>query len=116
LKTKDLSILIAQAADAQKATDVVILDVHRLCNFTDSFVIATCDSGPQLRAAAGKIEEALRDADEKPFASAGYETGSWVVLDCGDVVVHLLSQETRDYYQLEALWNDAKRVAWTPKP
>lgn len=112
MNTQEKAIIIARLADEQKGMDIQILDVTQTCNFTDFFVIVTCNSAPQLRGIGQKIERALREEHVRPFATAGYDTSSWVVLDYADVVVHLLSREARDYYQLERLWIEASRVDW----
>jgi len=110
LKAKEKALAIARIADENKASDIRILDVGRLCNFTDIFVIATCASAPQLRAVGHKIERRMREAGDRAISAVGYETTSWVVADFGDVVVHLFSPEAREYYRLDRLWRDGKGI------
>ncbi len=112
LNGKDKAVYIARLADDQKAEDVTILDVRGRCNFTDFFIIATCTGRLQMRAVAGRIMRTLRDVGERPYADSGNTGGGWQTLDYGDSVVHLFDQETRDYYRLEQLWSDSKRVKW----
>ncbi|MCX7869548.1 MAG: ribosome silencing factor, partial [Terrimicrobiaceae bacterium] len=74
----------------------------------------SADSEPQLKAVAAAIREALREElGERPLAEDGYPASQWVVLDCGDVIVHLFRVETRERYGLESLWKDAPRIEFT---
>ena len=112
MNTREIAVEIAWLADEQKARDIAVLDVRNVCNFTDYFVVATCDSTPQLRALGHKVQRHLREKGVRPYAVAGYETTTWIVEDYGDVVLHLFSPAARDYYEFERLWNDAARVEW----
>jgi ribosome-associated protein len=76
----------------------------------DFFVIATGTSGRQMRTVADEISEAGRELGFQKFGRAGYEQGRWILLDFVDVVVHIFDSEYRDYYDLELLWGDAKKV------
>jgi ribosome-associated protein len=111
--TRQRVLAIAGLMDAQKATDIRILRVSKTCNFADVFVIASCGSGLQLRALANKIERQQRDQGFRLLGMAGYDTTTWILLDYGDVVVHLFNPDTRDYYRLERLWADAEAIQWS---
>jgi ribosome-associated protein len=90
--------------------------VRKLSSVTDFFVIASGTSQPHLRAIVEEISGKLRDEHGiRPARTDGGSTGSWVVLDYFDVIVHLMHAETRTRYDLEGLWGDAKKVA-SPKP
>jgi len=112
LPSSELAITIARILDDLKIEEIVVLDVETACNFTSCFVIATCGSTPQLRAGSGKIQRDLRDQGRRPLGVAGEDTSTWIVLDYADVVVHLFSEEAREFYRLESLWSDAKPIAW----
>ncbi|MBI2870796.1 MAG: ribosome silencing factor [Candidatus Omnitrophica bacterium] len=99
--------LIAQAASARKAHDIKILDLRRLANFTDYFVLASGDSAPQLRAITDQVVQDFRAKKLRRPRREGSERGGWVLIDCGDVIAHIFHTTTRDYYQLENLWGDA---------
>ncbi len=102
--------VVTQAADALKAEDILILDLKGISTFTDYFVLASVGSQPQLRAVTREIYRRLA-AERIPSPRAdGLESEHWVVLDLGDVVVHLFDAPTRSHYNLEALWGDAQRV------
>ena len=101
----------AEAAEAKRAEDVVVLDLREQTLVTDYFVICTGTSRVQIRAVVDGVIEALA-GDRRPPVREGDEAGQWVLLDYGDVVVHILDPEMREYYTLEELWVDAPRVDW----
>jgi len=100
----------AKIADERHCSDIVILDLRGLSPATDYFVIATGTSDRQMRTVADEICEVAKKQNAQRFGRAGYEQGRWIVLDFIDVVVHIFDSEYRDYYDLELLWGDAKRV------
>jgi ribosome-associated protein len=85
-----------------------------VCNFTDYFVIGTGMSRQQLHAVGQHVEEVLKSNGCSAYNVDGYGTSTWLVLDYGDVVVHIFSAEARRYYDLERLWGDARVVTWCP--
>jgi ribosome-associated protein len=116
MDSKKLAQLCRDYADNKKAENIVVLDVRKLSSVTDFFVIASGTSQPHLRAIVEEISGKLRDEHGiRPARTDGGSTGSWVVLDYFDVIVHLMHAETRTRYDLEGLWGDAKKVA-SPKP
>lgn len=114
METFEKAVLAARIADEMKAENIAVLDVTGICNFTDCFLVLSCGSSLQLRGVAHKIERALREHGIRAISSSGYNTTGWIVLDYGDVVIHLFHPETRGYYRLESLWADAKKVKWNP--
>ena len=108
LTPKDYAIIAARAADEKKATDIVVQNVGEIISVTDYFVIVTAANSRQVGAIIEAIEEAERlQADLKPLHREETRDGSWELLDYGSVVIHVFQPETREYYRLEALWNDA---------
>jgi ribosome-associated protein len=104
-------MLAAQTADDNRATDVVVLDLRELTSLFDFFVLATGTSRRQLHAISEEIDHALEDRmHDRRLGIEGYDESRWILLDYGDVVVHLFDAETRAYYALEDLWGHAKRV------
>ncbi len=93
---------------------MVILDVSRLIQITDWFVIASGSSQRHVQTLSEAVEERLQSEGRQPLRVEGKAGGTWVLLDYGDLVVHLFTPETRDYYSLERLWGDAPRLAWEP--
>jgi ribosome-associated protein len=106
-----LSRACATAAADKKAAKIVILDLRGISTFTDYFVICSATSEPQLKAISSAIREQVRDTfGRKPLSEDGYPVSQWVILDYGDVIVHLFQGEKREFYSLENLWSDAKRI------
>ena len=104
------SRLCARVALENKANDVLVLDMRAITPLFDYFVLATGASRRQIHTLAEEIDAAMCAEGETRHGLEGYEPGRWVVLDYGDVVVHLFDPEMRSYYVLEDLWADAPRV------
>ena len=101
----------ASAAADKKAGDIVVLDLRGISTFTDYFVICSATSEPQLKAISGSIREQVREQfGRKPLSEDGHPVSQWIILDYGDVIVHLFQGEKREFYALENLWSDAKRI------
>jgi ribosome-associated protein len=107
------SRIAAAAAADKKGDDIVILDVGDILGIADAFVIASASNTRQVRTIVEEVEKQLRErADARPRSVEGLDDASWVLLDYGDVVVHVFLTETRSFYGLERLWADADRVPW----
>lgn len=105
-----LAKLCREAAEDKKAEDVVLLDVRKVSSIADYLLICSGNSEPHLKAIAEEISVRLKAAGVRPKGRDGFPTSRWVVVDYGDVMVHIMHPETRDHYALESLWGDAKRV------
>lgn len=106
-----LALLAARVAGETRGTDIRILDLRALTPVVDYFVIATGSSRRQMHAMADEIEKAVKQSlHDRARGSEGYEEGRWIVLDFGNVMVHLFDPEARGYWDLEGLWSDAVRV------
>lgn len=107
----------AQAAADKKGTDIVVLDVGDIISITEVFVLVSATNVRQVRTIVEEIELALKITDEEgPRAVEGLADASWVLMDYGDVIVHVFLQETRDFYDLDRLWADACKIDWSPEP
>ena len=106
-----LSRLVANAAAAKKARGVIRLDIRQRTTIADYFVICEGDTDRQVRAISDSILEACKQAGVRPLHNAGYEDGSWVVLDFASVIVHVFLPGERAYYDLESLWRAPARAA-----
>lgn len=112
---QDLAIICAQGAYENKAEDILILDVRGLSSLTDYCVLCTATSIPHLRALIRDIEEYVETHSEaKTQYKDGNPHSNWGVLDYIDVMVHIMSEETREFYALEKIWKNATEVKWTP--
>ncbi|GAB6095475.1 ribosome silencing factor [Desulfatiferula olefinivorans] len=94
----------------RKAEDVVALDVRALTSYTDAFIIAGGRSNRQVSAIGEHIRSEMKKRGIQPFSVDGLEEGKWVLLDYGDVIIHIFYEETRRFYDLEGLWADARRI------
>jgi len=87
-----------------KARDIALLDVRKLTSLYDTLIIATAESGRQVKALAQHVRDAMKAAGATIVGVEGEQTGDWVLVDCGDVVVHIMQPAVRRYYNLEELW------------
>ncbi len=103
----------AEAALSKKATDVLIIKVKPTLVIVDYFIIATAHNSRQLNAVQDEVEKQLREScGLKPIGREGEGTQTWVLLDYGDFVVHIFAPETRSFYRLETLYNDAEIIEY----
>ena len=103
--------LIASILDKKKGEEIVVCNVGALSTLGDYFVIASGGSLPHVRAMADEVEEKLsKDYGIEPARIEGYQTSAWILMDYGDVLVHLFQEDSRKFYSLERLWADAPRV------
>ena len=104
------------AADAifdKNGADIVLLDVEEAFFLSDIFVIATGSSRTNVQALADHVEERIKQThDLKPLRVEGRTEGEWVLVDYGDIIVHLFQAAAREFYSLERLWGDAERIRW----
>lgn len=101
---------IQDALEDAKARDIAVLDVRKISDFTDYMVIATGTSNRHVQSTADKVVDALRTHGVRTVGVEGGKIGDWVLIDFGDVIAHVMREEIRDFYNLEKLWSDAKRV------
>jgi ribosome-associated protein len=108
--SRQLALTLAQAADDRKGADILILNVQDVSYLADFFVIATGFSRPQVRALSDAMETAAAEQGRTPEHIEGVSESTWVVLDYGDVIAHIMMPDQRQYYSLEAFWGHAERV------
>jgi ribosome-associated protein len=97
-------------ASDRQASNIVLLDVRDVCSFADYFIICSGESDRQLRAIYEEIEKSLKKEGVTPHHHEGTLDSGWLLLDYGDVIVHIFSAAQRDYYRLDSLWNKARTV------
>ena len=100
----------ARAASDKLASQIVAFDVSDQLAITDAFVLASATNDRQVKAIVDEIEDKLRDLGEKPIRREGERDGRWVLIDYGDVVVHVQHEEERQFYALERLWRDCPLI------
>ncbi|MEO7664669.1 MAG: ribosome silencing factor, partial [Candidatus Limnocylindrales bacterium] len=106
----DLARRIVELAEDKKAADIVLLDVSALTSLADQFVVCSGGSERQIQAIADGIVGGLRDEGIRPIGREGTATSHWVLVDYGDVIVHVFTPPERDFYQLEKHWAEAKTI------
>jgi ribosome-associated protein len=110
--SRQLALKAAELAASKKAEDIVLMDLRKVTNFADYFVLCTATSDVQMRAVADAIVEGLEKIDHKVWHSEGYDMRSWILLDYVHIVIHVFLPETRQHYALEKLWGDAPTQAF----
>ena len=110
ISADDKVALCYNSAVSKMALDPVVFDVRGVSDIADVFMIFSGSSDRQIKAIVDSVEESLREAGEKNYHIEGYQKGWWVLVDAGDVVIHVFSTEGRGYYDLESHWSDAKRI------
>jgi ribosome-associated protein len=103
--------LALHCASDKKATGIRVLDLREIASFAEFFIIATGNNQRQVQAVADDISERLKkELGSRPVRIEGYNTAEWVLMDYGDFIVHIFDKDARDFYDLERLWRDARRV------
>jgi ribosome-associated protein len=116
-RSLQVAIAAAWVAHENKGQDIVLLDLRELTAVFDFFIVVTGTSSRQLHAIADEIKITLAEKfGEKRLGMEGYAAGTWILQDYGDVVIHLFDEKAREYYSLEQLWSDARRVNWEAPP
>lgn len=115
LTTRKIAQIIAEFADDKKAEDIEILDMKKIVNFCDYFVICSGTTDRHARAIADGIQEGLGKDGVNVDSIEGRRESHWIIFDLGDVVTHIFTKPTREFYRLEVLWQDAKHIKWQKK-
>ncbi len=103
--------LALHSASEKKAFNLVALDLREVASFTEFFIIASGSNQRQVQAIADEIEEQLKaQLKSRPVRTEGYSTADWLLMDYGDFIVHIFEQKAREFYDLERLWRDARKV------
>lgn len=113
---KQLALLCAAAAQDKKALDMALMDVAVLTGYTDYFLVVSGRSTRQASAIAENVLRVLKKAGRPPIGREGFSEGRWILLDFGEVVVHVFHQPVREFFDLDSLWGDAPRVKLDPQP
>lgn len=106
--------LCYNCALSKKAVDPVTFDLNAISDVTDVFIILGGTSTRHVQTIASAIEDVLRTVGEKNYHIEGYQNAYWVLIDAGDVVIHVFSEEARKYYDLERHWLDARKIEFDP--
>jgi ribosome-associated protein len=109
-KSRELTRKACDAADSKKARDIKILDIKDISPITDYFIICSGSSSIQVKAIADEIYDKLTECGISLYHKEGYDTAKWILLDYGDVIIHIFHEEDRSFYNLERLWADAEVI------
>jgi ribosome-associated protein len=110
---KEMALTAAKALDEKKGLEISAVEITDLSSLADYFVFATGSSNTQINALCGAVEKALDEQGVPVLRREGHRDGTWVLLDYGDIVVHVFSKEAREFYSLERLWSDGKPLDLT---
>jgi ribosome-associated protein len=110
VSSRERALAAARAAAGKRGADTVVLDVGEVLAIVDYFVITSGSNTRLVQTLAEEVEAAMKAAGGGPLRVEGYDDATWVLLDCGDVVIHVFLDEVRSYYELERLWGDVPRV------
>lgn len=105
LNTEELKKLALKALEDLKGKDITSMDVTDHCDFTDVMIFCTGTSNRHVKSLAQNVVEVAKKNDQQPLGVEGEEEGDWVLIDLGDVIVHVMQQEVRDFYKVEELWD-----------
>ncbi len=110
MDTKDFAKTAIEVMKDKKAEDIKVLDIHEISTMADYFVIASASNSNQIKAIADEIEQKLYEQGCKLIHSEGYQSARWILLNFGDLIIHIFHKEDREFYQLERVWADAKQI------
>jgi ribosome-associated protein len=116
ISTRDLALVAAQAADAKKASDIVLVDMRGVVAYTDWLVVATGQTSRQTKAIAEEVRKRVKEETGR-FArrTEGEREGEWILLDYLDIVVHIFTPQAREFYRLDRLWREAPQERFEPE-
>lgn len=109
-RSKEMTRLAISALEDKKAEDISIIDISEVSVLADYFLIASGSNRSQIQALTDNVEEKLRRAGYAKKQIEGYDTANWILMDYGDIIVHIFDRENRLFYDLERIWRDGKRV------
>ena len=110
LSAKEVAAIAAKALDGKMGVDIRVIEITDVSTLADYFLVCTATSNTHVRTLCDAVDEALDGAGERLLNREGHRSGTWVLMDYGCVVVHVFTQETRAFYNLERLWQDGKQV------
>lgn len=110
-KSLEMTKIVYNSLDEKKAEDIKVMDISEISVVADYFIIASASNSNQLQALMDNVEEELGQAGYTPKQIEGRDSGSWILMDYIDIIVHIFSKEDRLFYDLERVWRDGKKVS-----
>ena len=112
MSSYELARQTARLLDSKKAENISVIKIDAISSLADYFVIATGRGSTHVRSLSDELEEKLKEQGATPARIEGYRSDRWILLDYANVVVHIFTQEARDFYDLDRLWTDGTKVSW----
>ncbi len=106
-----MAVTAYKALDEKKGEDLKVINIEKVSVLADYFLIASGTNRNQVQALAQNVEEMLSRAGYEPKQTEGYQTASWILLDYGDIIVHIFDRENRLFYDLERIWRDGEQIS-----
>lgn len=110
LSAKEVAAIAAKALDGKMGVDIRVIEITDVSTLADYFLVCTATSSTHVRTLCDAVDEALDSAGERLLNREGHRSGTWVLMDYGCVVVHVFTEETRKFYDLERLWQDGREI------
>lgn len=110
-QSKEMAAMVIRALEDKKAADIRIIDISSVSILADYFIITNGTNRNQVQALIDHVEETLGKAGYEPKQIEGYQSGNWILMDYGDIIVHVFDQENRLFYNLERIWCDGKEIS-----
>ena len=110
MNSEEFAKKIVKILDGKKGMDIVGIDIHELTTIGDYFILVTGTSSPHVKALADEVEDTLAKEGVEPRRVEGAQSATWILIDYQDVILHIFTKETRDFYNMERLWSDAPRL------
>ncbi|MDR0804960.1 MAG: ribosome silencing factor [Oscillospiraceae bacterium] len=110
MNDKEFLKIAKSAMDSKKASNIRCLKVDGVSSVADYFLLASGNNAPQVKSIADEVDEKLSSNGREPTRTEGYKGANWIVLDYGSVIIHIFHKDTRNFYDLERLWNDAEEI------
>lgn len=112
MDNKELVKVAFELLEEKKAENIKVLDIHEISVMADYFIIASASNLSQVKAISDQLEQKLFENGLKLLHSEGYQTARWVLLDFGNIIIHIFYKDEREFYQLERVWGDAKEITF----
>lgn len=113
MNSEELAKKIVRILDSKKGLDIAGVDIHELTTIGDYFILVTGTSSPHVKALAEEVEDTLAREGLEPRRIEGAQSATWILMDYQDVILHIFTKETREFYNMERLWSDAPRLDLT---
>lgn len=113
MSSEDLAKKIVKVLDSKKGMDITGIDIRQLTTIGDYFILVTGTSSPHVKALAEEVEDTLAKEGIEPRRIEGAQSAVWILMDYQDVILHVFTKETREFYNMERLWSDAPRMDLT---